>query len=372
MGNSPAGMARVASGERWIPYPHLLVLNQHLRKVASGEIKRLIVEMPPQHGKALSNDTPILTLQGWKTHGDLCAGDFVFSPEGNPIKVIASTNVFFDDTYEITFSDGNKIVAGAHHEWKVSIDKSSGRLPEQIVETKDLFSIKQRRKPRICLSSPPQFTDANLPIDPYLLGVWLGDGMSNMGYIAAGPEDWKHFSSLGEATEERPRYWRILIRGLRTNLRKINLLKNKHIPGIYFIGSYSQRLSLLQGLMDTDGYCATHGQCEFTSVKINLANDVRKLIESLGMKVTLNEGRATIRGRYIGQKYRLLFTPKKETQIFRLERKQKRLDGLLNSCARYRYIKNIKQVSRCPLKCIQVEGGMYCAGTAMIPTHNRE
>jgi predicted phage terminase large subunit-like protein len=53
MGNSPAGMARVASGERWIPYPHLLVLNQYLRKVASGEIARLIVEIPPQCGKSV-------------------------------------------------------------------------------------------------------------------------------------------------------------------------------------------------------------------------------------------------------------------------------------------------------------------------------
>ena len=52
LAESPAGMARVASNGRWIPYPHLLVLNQYLRKINSGEITRLIIETAPQHGKS--------------------------------------------------------------------------------------------------------------------------------------------------------------------------------------------------------------------------------------------------------------------------------------------------------------------------------
>src|SRR5690606_32647287 len=72
--------------------------------------------------------------------------------------------------------------------------------------------------------------------------------------------------------------------GLRTVLRQMGLIENKHIPDIYKRGSIEQRMDLLRGLMDTDGTITKPGQCRFTSVSERLARDVYELVLGLGFK----------------------------------------------------------------------------------------
>lgn len=342
-----------------------------------GEIKNLMVFIPPQHGKALPIETPILTTKGWKRHGDLSAGDYVFGEDGRPRRVIANTGAYLWRTMEIGFADGQRIIAAPEHEWKIYADHDDhkGRVAE-IRETQEIFSRRHRRAPFIpagvCLEMP----DKELPIDPYILGVWLGDGISSNGYIVSGSEDAPHFSQLGEAKKERENFYRIKIDGLYRSLRLSGLLKNKHIPEIYFTASKSQRRALLQGLMDTDGTIDKGGNnAEFTQKESRLAEDVYTLMRSLGYKPTKHYYDMKLDGRIVGRKVRLMFRPDKGDELFRLKRKQERLDNKTKADRddkRKLFIKGIEEAEERLVNCIQVEGGLYLAGRDLILTHNSE
>lgn len=349
------------------PAEHLWHLADALLKVETGEIKRLAISYPPQHGKALADDTPMLTARGWTTHGALVPGDLVHGPDGRMVRVLDVTAPFADDTYRVTFSDGRSIVAGARHEWIVDTDREGkpGRR-EEVLETRALLD-RQRRAPGVRVAAPVERPPAVLPIDPYTLGVWLGDGVARDGFICAGDQDAAHFAALGEAREVKPGAWLVRVPGLRRALRLAGLLNAKRIPDDYFTASADQRRALLQGLMDTDGSCSARGQAEFCNTDHALADGVRRLVESLGMRAAMIVGRATLAGRDCGPKWRVMFTPAPGDHVFRLARKQSRTRG---RGARYRFVRSVERVDPVPLRCIQVEGGVYLAGHAMIATHN--
>jgi hypothetical protein len=83
-------------------------LEQGYKRLERGENVRLMIFMPPRHGKQLDHDTPIFTTVGWKRHGDLVIGDYVFSPSGKPIKVLSLSDESLQDC-EIDFHDGTSI-----------------------------------------------------------------------------------------------------------------------------------------------------------------------------------------------------------------------------------------------------------------------
>lgn len=214
-----------------------------------------------------------------------------------------------------------------------------------------------------------------LPIDPYILGLWLGDGISAQGVIISGKQDVKSYTGIGEIREVKDGYFRVLVPGLSRKLRLCGLLGNKHIPADYFTASVEQRYELLRGLMDTDGTVDKKGRCEFTQKDGTLANDVYILLRTLGIKPTKHIYDAILNGRRVGKKMRLMFTPDKNVQIFKLARKQARID---NKTANDRndkkkfFIQAITENADVMVNCIQVDGGMYLAGMDLIPTHNSE
>ena len=106
-------------------------LASQLQLAFEGKIRKLMIFAPPQHGKLISHDTPILTTDGWKTHGDLKPGDYVFGHDGQPVPVIAVSEEDFAD-HEIEFSNGEKIKCHALHEWLVG---------DKIIETRQLLNI---------------------------------------------------------------------------------------------------------------------------------------------------------------------------------------------------------------------------------------
>lgn len=379
----PAGLAlgTLPPGRFQLP-PHLALLNKLLLGVAGGRIKRVLVSMPPRHGKALAIDTPIATTDGWKQHGDLVPGDYVFAPDGRPIKVLGVTPHHLDETMRVCFSDGSAIIAGARHEWDLLVDRdcrrvtcskrsSRGHRHEERLETQAIFVGHHRRRPQIQVAKPLKRPETKLLIDPYVLGVWLGDGASRNAYIHSGKEDISHFSMMGRSREARPGYFITLIDGLHKKLRTLNLLKNKHIPACYLAASICQRQSLLQGLMDTDGYISPTGQAEFCSTSGRLADGVFELVISLGLKATMLSSRATLYGRDISPKYRVMFTPDSALPVFRLRRKRAR-QVRTGSQARRRTVVSVEHVDPVPLNCICVDGGQYLAGRTLIATHNSE
>lgn len=368
-------------------YPHVALINHYLMEALQGRVKRLMISVPPQHGKALAHDTPVLTISGWKNHGELEVGDVIFAPSGKPISVLGVTSEFEDEAYEVVFDDGSIIVAGKSHEWAVEMDLEDTHgdriRKDEIIETHQLTEClrdKNRRANRIRVCRPLEFAPRSLVINPYILGIWLGDGTWSNGTITVGEQDIEHFYKYGVKTQVakpngKHKVYRVLIPNLQFNLKRLDLFKNKHIPLNYLIASAEQRWALLQGLMDTDGTVDNRvGRASFCSKLEPLARQVYQLVASLGMKPIISSMIKTCtnsKTRASNLYWSVGFSPHAHEQVFRLKRKQDRIGVVakrLKSTARY--IRELRAVGKRMLKCIQVEGGNYLVGYGLIATHN--
>lgn len=366
-------------------------LDHLIRGVAEGEL--LCIGARTDHGKALSLDTPLPTPYGWTTMGAVQVGDQVFDEHGNPARVIFATGVMGGHPcYEVVFSDGECIVADAEHLWWTlqRADRSKDFAIGKIVTTAELaatlrYSNHTGWNHRIPVAGPLDTPDSDLAIEPYVLGVWLGDGSSRSPVITKALRDEQILNEIRatglsvteQASRDRSPTWRLGTTGeqsLLLVLRSLDVIGNKHIPPAYLRASISQRMGLLQGLMDTDGSVSRDGQCEFTTMTEALARDVHELLLSLGVKATVSEGVARLEGRDIGPKWRIGFYMYSDQPPFRLERKKERLRPPPEHTPRSasRRVVAVKPVASVPVRCIQVDSpsSLYLAGHGMIPTHN--
>ena len=358
----------------------------------------------PNAGKALALYTPLPTPTGWTTMGDVKIGDWLLDENGQPCRVIAATEVMQDrPCYKITFTDGTTIVCDENHEWftrteraRVShtharrknrltprelqprgIDQTHKRTYPSVVTTKEiaqtLYTSYAPGRPNhaIPVAKPVHLPVAELPVDPYLFGAWLGDGTSLSSSITiAESEQVENISAVAPALKKHAcdRYGYTAY-GLITKLGALDVKGNKHIPDLYKRASFEQRLALLQGLMDTDGHIDKSGYCEFTNMNQALALDVRELVCSLGMIGRIHIGKATLYGKDCGTKYRVTFKP--NLPVFRLSRKLARYK---TPCERqnWRKIVSCEPVSSVPVRCVQVDSPshLYLATHSFIPTHN--
>jgi hypothetical protein len=362
------------------------------------------------HGKAVSLDTEIPTPHGWTTMGALAVGDMIFDENGRPTKVLAKSEVMTDrPCYRMTFSDGTTIVCDAGHLWLTNtiLSRRSARFAAKRNRTKEREPAKRgtdqthkRVFPSVVTTEEIANTlhgtgcashlvnhgvnvagvidlpDADLPIDPYVLGVWLGDGSSNGGQItSADQEVVDALESAGYQPTKCSAKYLYGTRGLCTDLRRAGLLNNKHIPAAYLRSSVKQRLDLLSGLMDTDGHTTDYGRCEFVSMKESLAKGVYELVMSLGMQAKIIEGEAMLNGMSCGRKYRVTFTPH-SLPVFRIKRKLDRLQlgnhVKQRSRLMERFIVACEQVESVPVQCVKVDSPshLFLVTRSFVPTHN--
>lgn len=248
----------------------------------------------------------------------------------------------------------------------------------------------------IRVPAPVELPEADLPIAPYVLGAWLGDGTSLSGCITQGSSDSctdanglsdRDFlcaeivaegvdakSSLVEPT---------IIRtvGLNTALKIMGVRGNKHIPAIYLRASIGQRLALLQGLMDTDGTIDANGCCELSFCDERLATGALELIRSLGIKCAMTSSPASIteadpdnpgmkRRRVTSTRYRMHFTT--TTPVFRLPRKAARIPVEVRGTQDWLYVVGIDvDGPDVPMRCISVADTEHLYLTeGFVPTHN--
>ncbi|MBO2453578.1 replicative DNA helicase [Actinomadura barringtoniae] len=222
------------------------------------------------------------------------------------------------------------------------------------------------------VAAPFQLPAADLPIDPYLLGVWLGDGDSRHGALTCFDDEiLDEIRAIGQCTvspHSAPGRYGLL--GLRRHLREAGLLQNKHIPAVYLRASEAQRRALLAGMLDTDGYVSEIGQVQLAFVNKRLAEGAHELILSLGYRATMTTKPVEGRHPWTRTFYRINFTPT-ET-VFRLPRKAARQRKRVDPKARVRYIVDVRPVESVPVRCVQVDNDdhMYLAGRSCIPTHN--
>jgi phage terminase large subunit-like protein len=361
-------------------------------------------------GKALALDTPIPTPTGWTTMGEISPGDWVFDENGEPCQVTYATEIQLKrECFKVHFDDGSEIVADAEHRWLTwdrQARKAYGRslsprnhpavrTTREIAET---VVSNGERNHSIEVAKPLRLPPVDLSVDPYLLGIWLGDGSSAAGEVTIGDEDaaelLEELAAVGAAITGAPRrnegshaatypiggmpqqrdgMGRMTANGsLHSRLKDLGVLRNKHIPANYLRAAESQRFSLLQGLMDSDGFCAHGGHVEFCTTKEALARSAFDLIISLGFKARIAESRATLYGKDCGPRWRITWTTNQE--VFRLTRKSERLRSARaqNNRTTHRYITKVEPIQSVPVRCLTVNSPshLFLAGSAMIPTHN--
>jgi hypothetical protein len=158
---------------------------------------------------------------------------------------------------------------------------------------------------------------------------------------------------------------------LSRRLTDLGMREGKYVPRAYLEAGVSQRLALLQGLMDTDGFVDdVAGRCEFTSTNEGIADGVVELAASLGFRPVKSVGRASLNGVDHGPKHRIKFTP--DRPVFRLPRKLARQKPAHARYHRFRTIDVVREVRSVPVRCIQVASpsGLFLATRSFIPTHN--
>ncbi len=372
---SPADFAEIASGGKYKRPWHINALNDVLMDAFNGKSKRLIITMGPRHGKALALDTLIPTPEGWTTMGELQIGDHVFGANGNVVDVIWVSPILHNrPVYAVHTNDGEEIIADADHLWKVGLSTGGNTHSprrEAIITSQNLAN-KRSKRPMVPCAGPLVLPDAELPINPYVLGVWLGDGTSANAAITSGMQDvsWmrEQVTIYGYPTRDRSDLETFGVSLLQVQLRLANLINNKHVPSIYLRGSAEQRLELLQGLMDTDGTVSKEGQCTFANTRKTLSDAVYELVCSLGYKATKHQYRATLYGKDCGPVFDVSFYM---PNCFRMPRK-------LARCIQPQRLNRYLQATLLPtlqdVRCITVsaDDGMFLVGSSMLATHNSE
>lgn len=340
----------------------------------------LLVSFPPQHGKLCSNDTNVLTVSGWKNHGDLMPGDYVFGPDGKPKEVLAEFN-HGQSEYAVGFTDGSVIETHGNHEWVVYDRKSHTKKTLTTKEMHDTdYYEGNRSRYQVDANTCVEFSAKDLALEPYVLGLWLGDGTTTKPCITHHKNDMPYIEKVKSYGYEISNVFIHKKTGVHTTvfndlipkLKEIGFLngEEKHIPTRYKLGSKEQRLELLAGLIDSDGYVyQKNGRVTFSNTNKQLIDDVEELCISLGFRTTVSEfePKKSSSG-IIGKKtvYQLTFNPDMNIPTA-LERKK---TTKINPMKRKRGIKSIKLTEKKDGKCIQVEGGVYLVGKKLIPTHN--
>lgn len=350
-------------------------------------------------GKGLALNTVLPTPAGWTTMGDVRVGDRLLDDLGQPCTVEFVSQTHRLRCFDVEFSDGSVIRCDEQHLWLTEDAQERASLSRRVRRSRKggSYAVTQKTREPQCRTAdeilatlkvgdqwnhavlatrPLNLERQHLPIAPYTLGAWLGDGTSRSSNITpAGPEGIDCIRQDGEvvslkSTAGTGRANTYCIHDLAKRLRALDLLGNKHVPPVYLRASYEQRLALLQGLMDTDGYVSRRGQCEFTNTRIELAEAVYELVVSLGIVTTIREGAATLDGRVTGPKWRVCFTT--GLPVFRLRRKLARQHARSQATKPHRKIVAVRRVEIVSTRCLTVDSPshLFLAGRAMIPTHN--
>ena len=400
--------ARTRTSE-WRAARHLDFISKKIvRGMAKGGL-RLIVNVPARHGKLLAHSTPMLTTDGWKTHGDLRPGDCVYGLDGKPTKIVAvGQEDWASMEVELAIGGGSqtttKIKTHPDHEWAITARSGNATAPKNangtwtyIRDTLWLAGmtpygtprgkkrvLRSGKTPRCTYQVPQrsclQFPYQEQPLHPYFLGVWLGDGRSSGADFCYADKDEVVLRAVEELGYSHSWYSKhkttgvnyVGFKDVRKHLIDLRVLNNKHIPAAYKYASRDQRLELLAGLVDTDGYVDKTGRVVFVTVSDLLRDDLMELVRGLGWNVFSHTTAPALSTSGIQGKlpvHSVTFIPGGKVPT-RIPRK------VIEEDPEYVF-KRSGFVSAVPCtpemgRCIQVEAedGIYLAGKELIPTHN--
>jgi hypothetical protein len=401
-------------------YEHRPLLTHQVDAVEKlVKTKRFILADDMGLGKGLSNNSLIYTPLGPKKMGNIIVGDKVVGSDGKSYNVIGVFPQGKKETYKVLFNDGYSILTDDEHLWSVSSpnygkNRQNERQKKSLVlSTKQMYdggkikikgfghnkekeydietyykSPNGNNKWQIPIVKPVQFVDNNeLPIEPYLLGLSLGDG---------------HFDKTGRCRfvvhrdDYEELFGKLHLKPIKCNKNclggsillkeQLEVLKlshtrshNKFIPDIYKYTSIENRLSILQGLMDTDGHCmisknGSFNGTEYSTISEKLCDDVCEIVQTLGGIARKKSRRSFYKkdGKKVecSISYRVNIKLPSGMNPFRLKRKSDRYIEP-KKYPTGRYIKNIEKVGEDYCTCISVDSPdkLYVAEHCIV-THN--
>lgn len=270
-------------------------------------------------GKGQPVSLEIPTPDGFKKMGELKVGDRVFGRNGKPTIVTGVFPQGKQKIYEVEFTSGQKTICDENHLWTLKKRNRSDELAKTH-SIKQLLNMKLSEETKTgsirniyCNLSyePLEYKEKQFEIDPYILGVVIGDGSCNKKVVEIiNPEN----DIIENVKKRLPKeyflnktfyttcpHYRIQMREKKNGLsffkkvEKLGLNKlsyEKFIPKEYLEGSIQQRIDLLHGLMDTDGCCqrrSKHSSISFSTTSLQLAKDLQQLIFSLGGRCRLQK-----------------------------------------------------------------------------------
>ena len=283
-------------------------VNQHL--------ERGVIEVAPlafMRGRAQPVSTPVLTPDGWRPIGDLRVGDLVTGAHGLPTPVIGVYPQGGKDVFRLRAQDGASTLCCAEHLWAVRTpdDRKHGKHG-RVVETKEMIGrLRRHHQHRFelqMLTAPVEFEPRPLPMDPYALGLLLGDGclttQTTPEFTTRDPELAAALEAALDGIELRyKRDGQYVLRHIHGHrggvivsnpvtlvLRDLGLAgtrsTTKFVPEPYIFNGSDVRIALLQGLLDTDGGPVTQRgrtcRIQYTTCSECLRDDVVLIVRSLG------------------------------------------------------------------------------------------
>jgi len=316
--------------------------------------------------KGLPLDTALPTPKGWTTMGEVRVGDRLFTRLGAVCRVVGKSEVKHLDCYEITFDDKTKVCCDAEHLWTLA---DGSVLPVTELRPRHLIPVTK------ALRLPKQ----DLPLDPYVLGIWLADGKHTSLEITK-PDQcvWDEIQRRGfelghDSASARGSCRTHSVLGIRSALTNLGVMGNKHIPMRYLRASRQQRLELLQGIMDGDGTANTaRGTVVLDSTREIVVRGVHELLHSLGQRPNWASFSKTGYG-VTSTVYRTSFTPI-DIEPFLAGRKRDIFRSFAPKKNRSwrRSVVSVAKIDSVPTQCIKVDSidETFLCTEHFIPTHN--
>lgn len=261
-----------------------------------------LVELQTGKGKAQPLDAKIKVPGGWKTMGEMREGDPLIAPDGTVTSVTGVHPQGEREVFKVTFADGRSTECCSEHLWEVFYINTQPHCRWRVVNTLEVLRLISMPNPRVYvrLMKPEKAPQIDLPMDPYVFGLLLGDGhIGNQTLRLSSADSFivEQVTALLPSDLQMTRqriYDYGIVRSSKTYLKNSylevfrelglggKLSHEKFIPEVYLNGSFSQKLFVLQGLLDTDGTVQQSGSVSYSTTSLELAKGVQYLIRSIG------------------------------------------------------------------------------------------
>lgn len=327
--------------------------------------------------KAHPYDQLVYTPKGLQKWEEIQIGDYLFDTKGGITKVIDIPFNNKTDIYKLTLKDGRTIEASSNHLWKVIDYNGLIKVKSTLELKKNLTRDKGKYKESIYYipkNEGVEFKKQEIPLNPYFLGLLLGDGTfscitKTQVKFTSCISDMEVYMNILRYKYKTwdDRHHNIYYDNIKEIIKSLGLIetrsKTKFVPDIYKYNSKEIRLELLRGLLDTDGYCDKNGNCNYSSISKQLAEDVLFLARSLGINGNILE-----QSNKYGPIYLVRFYT--DIRLFNLPRKYQK-QKITKTRAFKIGITNIEYIGQKQAKCVTVDSEDHCYLIGdFVTTHN--